>query len=153
MPEPPFDLARAHRWFAVECNNAAWDLVESPTRQAEDVAQMIHAAHAAWFHWKQVGTAVNELRAECLLATAYIAADDPAAASRHADRCQALSDQLGDEQSTFDRATAWGCVAAAHRLSGDMDRANHAREKARSYVEELKDSQDQAVFEKLYPAF
>ena len=30
MTEAPFDLPRAQRWFAVECNNAAWDLLDKP---------------------------------------------------------------------------------------------------------------------------
>ena len=32
MPAPPFDLAQAHRWFAIEFNNQAWELVEKPSR-------------------------------------------------------------------------------------------------------------------------
>ena len=43
MATPPFDLARAHRWFAVELNNLAWDLVEAQERSASDIARMIHA--------------------------------------------------------------------------------------------------------------
>jgi hypothetical protein len=35
-----------------------------------DLERMIHAAHAACFHWLQVGSLLNHLRAECLLATA-----------------------------------------------------------------------------------
>ena len=32
MTQPPFDVQRAHRWFAVELNNLAWEIVEADSR-------------------------------------------------------------------------------------------------------------------------
>jgi hypothetical protein len=48
MADPPFDIEHAHRWFAVELNNIAWNLVESPHRSPTDNERMINAAHAAF---------------------------------------------------------------------------------------------------------
>ena len=59
MPEAPFDLAQAHRWFAIEFNNQAWDLVEKVNRTADETQQMIHAAHASILHWQSAGNALN----------------------------------------------------------------------------------------------
>ena len=83
MSTPPFDLAQAHRWFAIECNNEAWDLVEKADRAPPETQRMISAAHAAALHWGAVGNALNRLRAENLLAAVYSAAGEaaPAAAS------------------------------------------------------------------------
>lgn len=50
MNPPPFDLAQAHRWFAIALNNTAWELVELPERTDEQAQRMIHAAHAACYH-------------------------------------------------------------------------------------------------------
>src|SRR5687767_12739037 len=102
MPDAPFDLPKAHRWFAVECNNQAWDLIEKPNRGAEDVQQMIHLAHAAMLHWQAAGTALNRQRGENLLATVYVLAGDAAAAVRHAERCLSLSVANVKEESPFD---------------------------------------------------
>lgn len=74
MADAPFNVARAHSWFAVELNNLAWDCVENKDRSEEQLELMIHAAHAACYHWLQTGTALNHLRAQCLLATAYATA-------------------------------------------------------------------------------
>lgn len=62
MTDETFDVNKAHKWFAIECNNQAWDLVETKERTAEQVEEMIHLAHAARFHWKEVGTDLNLLR-------------------------------------------------------------------------------------------
>jgi hypothetical protein len=149
MPDAPFDLAKAHRWFAVEFNNQAWDLVEKPSRTADEVQQLIHSAHAAVLHWQAVGTALNRQRGENLLATVYAVAGDAAAAVRHAERCLSLSVQNAKEESPFDRATALGCAARAHALAGDAAQAERLRTLAAAAAEQL-EADDRAVFDKLY---
>ncbi len=42
MPNPPdFDLQSAHRYFAVQCFNQAWELIEKPERTPEEEEAMI----------------------------------------------------------------------------------------------------------------
>ena len=149
MNQPPFDLQRAHRWFAVEANNRAWDLVEAPSRSPEEVREMLHAAHAAAFHWSPVGTPLNTLRAECLLATAYAVAGQASPAVAHAGYCLELGEQVTD-QTPLDRATALGCAAQAHALAGDAAQASAFFEQALQAASALEPG-DRALFDKLYP--
>ena len=123
MADAPFDVARVNRWFAVETNNMAWELVEAKTRSAADVENMIDAAHAACFHWKHVGNSLNYLRAQTLLVTAYVRSGRAEPARYHADRCLRASDTLGDEQTRWDRACTYACVAEALEVAGG---AGHA---------------------------
>ena len=151
MADAPFEVPRAHRWFAVELNNLAWDLVEAPQRSADEIERMIHAAHGACFHWMQVGTLLNHLRAECLLATAYAVAGLREGAIWHAERCLALSHEAGDTQTPFDRATAHGAAANAFAVA---NRPNDSRDQyrlAKAVADTFTDADDLKVFEKLYP--
>jgi hypothetical protein len=147
---PPFDVAKAHRWFAVELNNLAWNLVEAPQRSSAEVEQMIHAAHGACYHWLQVGDVLNHLRAQCLLSTAYTTAGYGEAAIRHAEKCLTLSTEAADQQTPFDRATAHGCAAAAYRLVGDAVRAKTEYEEALAAGQKLNGPEEIEVFRKLY---
>jgi hypothetical protein len=149
MPEPPFDLATAHRWFAVEFNNQAWDLVEKAESTADETQQMIHLAHASVLHWQHAGNALHRQRGENLLATVYAAANVSKAAVWHAERCLSLSVQNAKEETPFDRATALGCAAQAHALAGDLAQADRLRTLAKMAAEAL-DHEERAVFEKLY---
>jgi hypothetical protein len=99
-----------------------------------------------------VGAPLNHQRAQCLIATAYVAANLPDAALRHAERCLALSAAAGAEQTPFDLATAFGCAARAYAIAGQAERASELFTKARSYAEQFDHPKDQALFEKLYPA-
>lgn len=150
MSTPPFDLAQAHRWFAVECNNQAWELVERPHRTADETLRMLHLAHAAALHWDAIGTNLNRQRAENLLATAYVLAGDAPAAVRHGERCLSLSVQNVGAETLFDRATALASAAAAQALAGNHAQAERLRTLAQTAAAELSED-DRAVFEKLYP--
>jgi hypothetical protein len=150
MTDIPLDIERAHRWFAVEFNNRAWDLVEKAQRSADETEEMIHAAHAACLHWSAVGSAVNQLRAQCLLATVYATAGLGAAAVRHAEKCLKLCEDAGDAATTFDKATALGCASIAYACAGPLERAREIYGQANQVAEAL-DQEDRPVFDKLYP--
>ncbi|MGH6611980.1 MAG: VOC family protein [Burkholderiaceae bacterium] len=48
-----FDVAAAHKYFAADCFNKAWDLIEKPDRSAEDNRLMVALSHASIYHWLQ----------------------------------------------------------------------------------------------------
>lgn len=151
MPNPDFDVATAERWFAVECNNRAWDLVESDQIGAEDLEDMLHFAHAAWVHWKAVGTPLNLQRAACLLATAYVKADRAGSAQRYAERCLQLSEENGDEQTPFDRATALGCAARAAAIAGDHATAHEHYQAMLRSVSAFDEPAEREMIGQLFP--
>jgi hypothetical protein len=149
MSTPPFDLAQAHRWFAIECNNQAWDLVEKSDRTPHETQQMISAAHAAALHWDAVGNALNRERAENLLATVYSAAGDAAPAVRHAERCLTLNLENAADATPFDRAAAVACAAQAHALAGNLTEADRLATLSAAAAAEL-EPDDRAVIERLF---
>ncbi|MDX1948729.1 MAG: hypothetical protein SFU86_25295 [Pirellulaceae bacterium] len=149
MSSPPFDLSQAHRWFAVECNNGAWDLLESASRTPDETLRLLHLAHAAAWHWDAVGGDLHRQRAECLLATAHTAANDAAAALRHAERCLSRSVASAATETPFDRATALGCAARAHSLAGNLAQAERLRTLAEAAAAALS-ADEQAVFRRFY---
>ena len=151
MSEASFDVAAAHRWFAVEFNNLAWDLVENADRSPEQTEEMLHAAHAAWLHWSQTGSALNRQRAECLLSTAYVSAGLPDPAVRYARSCVRLSEQPDSEQTPFDQASAHGCLARALSLAGETEEAAEQHRRASLAAEGLTDAGEREVYAQLYP--
>jgi hypothetical protein len=40
-PNPAFDIAAAHKYFAAHCFNAAWDLIEKTERTSEEDRTMV----------------------------------------------------------------------------------------------------------------
>ncbi len=47
----PFEIADAHRYFAVDCFNKAWDLIDQSERTPDEDQQMIGLGQASLWHW------------------------------------------------------------------------------------------------------
>ncbi len=60
-------LAKWHRFFAIEGNNAAWQLAERDGGQS-DPETLLNLAHASAYHWQHSGNPLNAMRARMLLA-------------------------------------------------------------------------------------
>lgn len=150
MQNAPFDVDRAHRWFAVELNNLSWDIVEADKRTPDEIERMIHAAHGACFHWLYAGDLINHLRAQSLLASAYITAGYEEAACRHAEKCLALSHEAGDSQTSFDRASAHGGAALAYRLAQQHQPMQAQINALQAAFATLEDIEEIEVIQRLY---
>ena len=150
MAEASFDLPRAQRWFAVELNNVAWELLERPSRTADETERMLHAAHASVHHWLAAGNELNRLRGMVLLANVYAGAGLVEGAIRYAELAVALSDAAGETQSAFDRATALAAAARAFSMSGNQERASSHFQLAQQAADKLA-ADDRAVFDQLCP--
>ncbi len=46
------DAKAGHKFFAANCFNAAWDLLDKESRTDEETEMMIDLAHAARAHWR-----------------------------------------------------------------------------------------------------
>ena len=67
MPMPTEEeVQRMHRYFAIECNNNAWELAERGERTKEQEQEMISLSEVAAWHWSKVGTPINAARADML---------------------------------------------------------------------------------------
>ena len=150
MADAPFDLPRAQRWFAVECNNAAWNLLEKPSHTSDETERMLHAAHASMHHWLAAGNELNRLRGVVLLANVYAGARLTEGAIRYAEQALVLSDAAGDAQSAFDRATVQAAASRAYLLGGDGVRAKRFFDLAQQVAENL-DADDRPAFDQLCP--
>ena len=148
MPTPPFDLPQASRWFGVEFNNAAWELVEAPSRTADETERMLRLAHASCLHWASVGTPANEQRGLVLLAMAHAVAGHGSRAVALAERCLAVGKEHDDVLTPFDRAAAAACMATALRSDGLHSQVSEWNAAARAFAATLEDD-EVAVVERM----
>lgn len=147
---PPFDLQKAQRWFAVEANNRGWDLVELPQRSPAEVEEMIHVAHAALWHWRAAGAAINELRALELLTTAYCAAGRAEPAGHFSQQTLAQL-SLTPDHTPFDAVCSHAGAAWASQLQGDAAGTEQQRRLARDLLPALAADEDRELVQKIYP--
>lgn len=115
------DVRDAHAYFAKECFNQAWSLIEKEERTPADTDMMIHLAHASIYHWSR--------RVDCTdqnlsigywqLARVYALAGMGEPALRSAEICLAYSQQHGVAKVFLGYANE--ALARAYALSGDRE--------------------------------
>jgi hypothetical protein len=126
MPERPDEeeLHKRHRWFAVECNNRSWTLIERPERTADEDDELLLRAHAAAFHWQAIGTEEQRALADLLLAHTHALIGRPDFASRYAGRAYGFFS--AERREPWQRAFAEAAMAHAAAVSGrTLEHAAH----------------------------
>lgn len=148
MAEQTFSPNEAHRWFAVEMNNQAWDLLESDSRTDQNNEVLRNTAHAAWRHWWEVGTSINQQRAECLLAQVHAEFGESESAAHHARL--ALGDSAADSMQPFDWAFTHDAASRAFGLLGKSSLQHTHRKTAISYRNQLTDETDRELVDRWF---
>jgi hypothetical protein len=142
MSDATFDPTEAHRHFAMTCFNRAWDYLDLPQRDDRQVEEMLHVAHASFWHWLQVPerTPTNLSIGFWQLARVYAVAGRAAEARGWADRCLEVGESAGLEP--FYVAYAHEAAARADRLAGDGGGADRHLAAARALLPAIDDVED-----------
>ncbi len=131
MTEPPFDIQKAHRWFAIEQNNRAWDLIEKNDRSEAETKEALQAAHVASYHWHQIGEAIHRARAITLVAWAQgINLHWEAARQSCEDAKRWIEECQSEEFGTFDQAILSLVYSRVLNELGESDLAENFRREA-----------------------
>jgi hypothetical protein len=141
--ERKFTIREFHAALGPALFNKVWEIIDNPERTKEDVDEMVHAAHASWYHWSKVGTVVNLARGEWLISRVYTVVNRSECALHHGERCLEIcvENGIGD----FDIAFAYEAVARAHFVSGRLDLARESVLKALEAAEVVADPEDRAL--------
>ncbi|MCB0039838.1 MAG: hypothetical protein M9936_25925 [Caldilinea sp.] len=140
------ELARCHRWFAVEGNNRAWALVAQDERTPDEELLMLTLAHVAAFHWSAAGGPLEVARADYTLAHAYALAGQGRLALRYARRALTFFEENPAEGEDWDRAFAH--AELAHAAAAARDAELHAAEFAQAALlgAAIADAEDRTIF-------
>ncbi|MHC2070235.1 hypothetical protein ACYFX5_22400 [Bremerella sp. T1] len=135
---PPFDLQTAHRHFAAEAFNTAWDLIDSKDRTAEQELEMLARAFASLWHWKHRDDLTNQSRSVGYwqISRAFALLSEGSMAMR----CGQLALKYARGTLPFYEAYAYEALARAAVISGDSAAAKKYLAAARTLVERVEEA-------------
>jgi hypothetical protein len=145
MP-PPLDRA-THRELGIGLYNHTWQLLEREGRTPAQDDDLVHAAHASAWHWRQASEGVERARAEWLCSRVYAVLGRGPEAILHARRCLALLDATPAGVADWDRAAASEAMARALAVAGDSVGAADWRARTTEALEAIADPEDRTVIE------
>lgn len=136
---PEFDQNVAHRFFAVECFNKAWDLLDKPIRTPDEEEEMLRLGFASYWHWTQ--------RPDCepgnlsisywQLSRIYAVLGQAENARRYGERCLKISQ--GEGMLPFHLGYAYEALARAESVAGNVSKVKEYRSSARQVAERMTD--------------
>ena len=141
-----FTLGEAHTKFARWSNGRAWELLDKPSRTAEEDDEMVETAHASIYHWRAVGTALHIQRGKWLLAHVYGRLKNEGLSLKYANDCLSMTMAHKAELKDFDIAYAYEGMARSLALNKQMDEARKYHDMAQSAGEQIANEEDRKTF-------
>jgi DNA-binding transcriptional MerR regulator len=143
---PATDLDPAtERALAIALFNRVWALLETPDRAPARTDEMIHAAHASRYHWKQVGEPANLARGEWQCSRVYATLGRSEPALWHARRCLEILEAAGI--ADWDIAAAYEAMGRASAVAGDLPAARAWVERGCEACAAIAEDEDRRLIE------
>jgi len=136
------DPTKWHRYFAMECNNRAWQLATQSRTPDEDL-EMLNAAHASALHWAPMGAELNDMRARTLLAEVHALLGYGASALNFANAARSYF--LARETEDWELAYAHAIHAHAAAVAGENQLHTESYAAAVHAIDAIADEEDRKI--------
>jgi len=132
----------SHRGLASNCFNKVWDYLDKSSLSEQEIDEMVHVAHASFWHWTQVEdhTPQNLSIGTWQLSRVYAVAGLPERAEHFSNRCIDVS-EAGDLPPFF-VGYAYETAARAKALMGDANGAKGLVAKGQALAEQVDAEED-----------
>ena len=142
---PVFDLEAAHRHFAADCFNRAWDLIDQEERTLEDEEEMLHLSMASLWHWSQRPDCGDKERSIGYWQVARIFAitGRPDMATAYAQKCLEATENT--DLPPFYLGYAYEALARAAMAGNDHEAAMRYVGKARAAAQQEASEEDREI--------
>ena len=141
-------LNEFHKKIAVQSNNGIWPALDKEDPTEEELEEAMHMAHTARYHWSKVGTTVNAVRAEYMLARIYAHMKRSEPALFHANRGLELAkeaEKTDDNWKDWDMPFIYEALARAHAAAGNKSECGKFKKLAQKATDAVEGKEDKEV--------
>ena len=131
------------RTIAVKAYNRCWDLLDAPERTPDDNDELLTAAFAQRYHWRNVGGGQQSIVADWMVGRVAADIGYPDLALHFAQR--AFEQVQSGDHPAWLRASLCEGLARAYASAGDADARNEWLDLARRELERETDAEDAAL--------
>lgn len=139
MANPEFDRQQAHKFFAVSCFNATWNLMDKQDRTPEEDEEMLRLTMASSWHWTKREDCVpqNMSIAYWQVSRVHAIVGRGDEALRYGQLCLDVSQ--GEGIDAFALGYAYEALARAEMVLGNREGMQTHIEKAHEVAERVSD--------------
>ncbi|MHA2379283.1 MAG: hypothetical protein ACXADS_08395 [Candidatus Thorarchaeota archaeon] len=138
-----------HEKIGKQTNGGIWAVLDNEKPTANELEDALELAYTSRYHWKQVGTLTNDVRAVYMISRvfAHMKKGDPAV--HHANKMLELAKKAEKEDpdnwKDFDMPFVYEAIAKAHAAAGDKNECEKYRNKSHDLIDKLTDEQDKQI--------
>ena len=147
MTDEKMTVEEFHKKMAIQNNNGIWPTLDKDDPTDSELEEAMHMAHAARYHWSKVGTVVNVVRAEYMLARVYAHMKRSEPALFHAIRGLELAKEgeTNDEWKDWDMPFIYEALARAHAAAGNKSECKKYKKLAQKATDVVEDEEDKKI--------
>jgi hypothetical protein len=134
---------KTHRSLAVEFFNRVWDLLDKPSRTADEDTEMLNAAHASLAHWLKIGNAQNFSIGEWQISRVYATLKRAEPALYHGLRALEIAEKA--PLAPFYISYGHEAVARAHALNANSAAVASHLAKGLEFANKVENADERAM--------
>jgi hypothetical protein len=143
--KPEFDLNAAHKYFAAECFNRAWDFIDMPSRSSDQADKLLQLSLASLWHWTQREdcTPTNLSIGYWQVSRVFALLRQAENARHYGELCLEASQKEG--VAPYFLGTAYEALARAEMVAGHLDESEKYLVKAHQVAIALSDEEEKQM--------
>ncbi|TFG32128.1 hypothetical protein EU528_04285 [Candidatus Thorarchaeota archaeon] len=147
MANEKMTVEEFHKKMAIQSNNGLWPTLDKENPTAVELEEAMHMAHTARYHWSKVGTIVNAVRAEYMLARIYAHMKRSEPALFHANRGLELAKKAKKEEDwkDWDMPFIYEALARAHAVAGHKSECTKYKNLAQESTNAVEGKEDKEI--------
>ncbi|MFW9907570.1 MAG: hypothetical protein ACFFEF_03270 [Candidatus Thorarchaeota archaeon] len=150
MPEEEkFTLNEFHKKMGAKTNGGVWGFLDDSTPTTAGFEDALEMAHTSRYHWRQVGTLTNDVRAVYMIARVYAHMGHGDSAMHYAKIMLGLAKKAEKEDAanwkSFDMPFVYEAMAKSYAAARKKDECKKFRKMSQDLINNLTDKQDKEI--------
>ncbi len=148
MADEKMTMDEFHKKVAISTNNGIWTILDNDSPSSQELEDALRMAHTTRYHWSKVGTTVNAVRAEYMLARVYAHMKKAEPALAHASRGLELAkeaEKTDDKWKDWDLPFIYEALARSHAIAGNKSECKKYKDLAQKATDAVKGEEDKKI--------
>ncbi len=148
MADEKMTMNEFHKKIAISTNNGIWAILDNDSPSSHELENALHMAHTARYHWSEVGSVVNAVRAEYMIARVYALMKRAEPALFHANRGFELAkeaENTDEKWKDWDMPFIYEALARAHSVAGNKSECKRYKDLAQKATDVVEGEEDKKI--------
>jgi hypothetical protein len=142
-------LNEFHKKMGAKTNGGVWGVLDNNEPTEAELEDALEMAYTSRYHWKQVGTLTNDVRAAYMISRVFSHMKNGDQAVNYANQMLDLAKKAekddADNWASFDMPFVYEAIAKAHAAAGNKDECKKYTQMSQELIDKLEDKQDKEI--------